>query len=1024
MDDLSMVSSSQQFMHIESVYLPKRIENLFQESEHVKVGIIWGEMGVGKTVALASYLHKNSIPAKWITKEELPILQAEIEQMSPWARVPHHKLPKQVYVMDDFHEIMDLEWAQETLPHLVKKLPSHVQLWILSRKRPKWPGLSVLLVKGQLIEINSNDLIWKEKEIEEFIRKHFPVDYNHRFVQIAIQETLGWPVAICHLIKKWLRYGLTEEVLPIWQEEMFLYMEEEYWNDLSEEMKRKEESSIFQQEVQLSSSQFQKESIIFQPFLKKMIQWRLQKDQQRRDELLQELIPLWINEDHFSKMMDWILGVASPERIQWIIETWGAEWLQQGKIDLTQKLLDALFSRQIFISAPVFCIQGDTYRLRCKYESAKESYILAEQRAIENHDILARSKALEGLASIYLDTIQPRQAEEYLSRAIMLIENHPELTHDLQLDIQIERLQVLFVENFINSGKIEVVDQWIKDQRGMKPVEIELESRLLLRSGRLQQAKKLLESKYRKNTVETTVSRSHREIHLLLSLLETFMGNGEEAKRLAEKGILQGVKAHAPFVEACGWIRMGHAVQVLSRYDRNVIAECYQTALTMMDELGISRGKAESLMGLAILYGREGCLDQAKNYAKQALIETESVKDYWLSSMIHLGLAVSAYYAGEMDESQRELQLCIQRFEQCGDTYFLTITLLWKAFLEYEQGAEESLEYSLLRVFELMKHHEYKFLFQKRTLLGPRDVNNWTQLLFIAQARELDESYVAFLLQELGLSDRAIHPGYTLRVQTLGEFRVWRGDEELPTKIWQREKAKELFQLLITRRQTLLSKEEICQLLWPEGDEKVSTRDFKVALHAMNQALEPKRSARANSFYIVRQGSLYSFDVSTGYELDAEEFEKEIVKGLKENDPYALKRGLELYKGSYLPERVYEDWCYTERERLQTLFLHGAERLAQLLEEQGKLDEVLYWTDRMLQVDPCWEEAYRLQMTAYYLRNNRPQSMKRYQKCVDVLERELGVTPMPLTQKLYQQMVQGTFCNSSVTSSPYNEKQK
>ncbi len=186
-----------------------------------------------------------------------------------------------------------------------------------------------------------------------------------------------------------------------------------------------------------------------------------------------------------------------------------------------------------------------------------------------------------------------------------------------------------------------------------------------------------------------------------------------------------------------------------------------------------------------------------------------------------------------------------------------------------------------------------------------------------------------------------------------------------------------------------------------------------MALHALNQVLEPGRPARSTPFFIQRQGSMYGLNPASGFELDAAEFERRILEGLQTRDPdrarSVLAAGLSLYKGEYLPERRYDDWCMEERERLDALFLRGAERLAQLLLEAGDDDGVIHWSERILRRDPCWEEAYRLLMIAYFRKNNRPQSIKWYLRCRQTLERELHIEPMPETERLYRMIREGNL---------------
>jgi DNA-binding SARP family transcriptional activator len=111
-----------------------------------------------------------------------------------------------------------------------------------------------------------------------------------------------------------------------------------------------------------------------------------------------------------------------------------------------------------------------------------------------------------------------------------------------------------------------------------------------------------------------------------------------------------------------------------------------------------------------------------------------------------------------------------------------------------------------------------------------------------------------------------------------------------------------------------------------------------------------------------------------------------------------------LYHGDYLPERRYEDWTSAERERLQLLALNTMTALGELLLDRNPL-ESLRLAQRVLATDPVWEDAYRIQMRAFAVQRNRPMALKTYEKCIEVLEREFDVEPLPETTALYEQIL-------------------
>lgn len=253
-----------------------------------------------------------------------------------------------------------------------------------------------------------------------------------------------------------------------------------------------------------------------------------------------------------------------------------------------------------------------------------------------------------------------------------------------------------------------------------------------------------------------------------------------------------------------------------------------------------------------------------------------------------------------------------------------------------------------------------------------------------------------------------------LYVQTLGGFRVWRHREEIATTAWGREKAIHLFQFFITMRRQYVHKEQIMDRLWPELDLDKGDRDFKVALNSINKALEPEREPRTDPRFVKRYGLAYGIDFEHVW-LDTEVMELLIAAA---NQIRCEKRGnielaiacydaaVKLYHGDYLPERRYEDWTSAERERLQLLALNTMTTLAELLLSRIPLESVRL-AQRVLSVDPVWEDAYRVLMRAFVMQNNRPKALHIYERCVAVLDEEFGVEPLPETTELYDQIYQG-----------------
>lgn len=252
-------------------------------------------------------------------------------------------------------------------------------------------------------------------------------------------------------------------------------------------------------------------------------------------------------------------------------------------------------------------------------------------------------------------------------------------------------------------------------------------------------------------------------------------------------------------------------------------------------------------------------------------------------------------------------------------------------------------------------------------------------------------------LQEL----KAFRDNAPIRIQTLGQFNLWIDGEKVDSKLWGRDKTVQLFQYLISHRQRhALHKEKIMEHLWEEGDD----RDFKVALHGINKVLEPNRASRTDPKYVIRQGVSYQLNLEQIW-IDIDALEQYVIIG---NDTFgndasaskeAYKNAIQLYQGVYLPNRIYEDWSSEEREKIQILILGAYVTLAELILDENPLESIRL-AQAAIAIDATWEDAYRLQMQGYINKGNRPQALKTYQKCADVLDSEYGIEPLPETKNL------------------------
>lgn len=933
-------------------------------------------------------------------------------------------------ILDDYHQIEHSYTINSWIEKLLQHIPSNLHLVISSRSRPGWKHLTKMRVNGYLLEISREDLVLTIDEMELLLSDLYGLEIEPVHLQTIYQLTEGWIIALCMIAQQ---IPLTGELSTLVEtsyslQDLFDYLvmevfskqppmiqqfleqtsildviEEELCDEVigihgaSSMLEQLKEKNLFIQKIGVKHYRYH---ALFKEFLENAF---LKNNPYNYSVLHEKCARFYERRSMWEEALYHYKKINHFKAIASILQDNGMNMLEGGKLKSLSDHLMLIPGSELDTYYLLWFIKAEVHRYHSQYQEAEACYERTFIEAKKRNDFLGMSKALEGKAKIYLDTIQPHQAEELLYEAIEAREK------SIGSEQEKAKLYYLLAENLLNSGKSSKAEKWLQKVNESSPEFLEgnIEARLYLRTGRFEEAKKFLLNQKEQLSSKTgyALPKAHRETDLLLSLIESFTGEGLEAKDLAQAGIQQGISLKAPFVEACGWIRMGHAVQILNKYDLDLAEQCYHTALDIMSSLNVERGKAEPLMGLCILYGTRGDYERAMEAGKKALQETEKVHDVWLSALISLCMGITCIYNERLEKGLFYFKKTEALFSQCEDTFGQMLSGFWLSYIYFLEKRKDSFKESVDKFLYLVQTYEFEFFFHKVSLFSPRDLQMIVPLLIDCVKNNIQKSYSIKILQDMKIATLESHPGYSIRVQTLGQFKIWLGEKEVGDKDWQREKAKELFQLFITNNE-LIAKDEILQILWPNQDKKSADRDFKVALNSLHHVLEPLRKARAAPFFIIREGMFYGLNPHAVMDLDTTHFQSWVQNGLSESSDEKvinlLEKGLSLYMGEYLPERRYDDWCISKRESMLVYFLRGAEKMAQLMVRQENYNHAIHWCEKILQRDRTWEEAYRLLMYCYYRKNNRPQAMKWFQKCKVVLEEELGVYPLEPTKKMYE----------------------
>ena len=104
---------------------------------------------------------------------------------------------------------------------------------------------------------------------------------------------------------------------------------------------------------------------------------------------------------------------------------------------------------------------------------------------------------------------------------------------------------------------------------------------------------------------------------------------------------------------------------------------------------------------------------------------------------------------------------------------------------------------------------------------------------------------------------------------------------------------------------------------------------------------------------------------------------------------------------------AFDDWQRAAAGTLRGELEIALDRLVGALAEAGRADEAIAHCQRRLALDPLHEPAHRSLIRLYAASGHRAEALSQYRQCVRVLDRELGVRPLPETSELYDAVNEG-----------------
>jgi LuxR family transcriptional regulator, maltose regulon positive regulatory protein len=253
----------------------------------------------------------------------------------------------------------------------------------------------------------------------------------------------------------------------------------------------------------------------------------------------------------------------------------------------------------------------------------------------------------------------------------------------------------------------------------------------------------------------------------------------------------------------------------------------------------------------------------------------------------------------------------------------------------------------------------------------------------------------------------AVQP--TLQVRFFGHFEMLCDGETM--LLGRNGKALTILKYLLANRTRPVSQDHLMGWLWPESNLKKARWSLNSAIHGLRKLLSGCSSSVSMNFVFLEDG-YYRLSQGVRVTTDVDDFDRHHEQGRRLEKDLLMReaateyeKAIELYRGEYLIEDLYEDWTMVERERLANAYIDILGRLAIHYMKVEQHQESIRACYRVLEKDRSHEDSYRLLMQCYACLGLRARALHQYRMCERILGHEYGSSPSLETRSLYLKLL-------------------
>ncbi len=454
-----------------------------------------------------------------------------------------------------------------------------------------------------------------------------------------------------------------------------------------------------------------------------------------------------------------------------------------------------------------------------------------------------------------------------------------------------------------------------------------------------------------------------------LALAETLLGNIKEAKIHGEMAIKMAEESG--ITRDLKFARLSYAYYLTAVRNYKKAIEIFTKHLDSENPYI----KSSAYYGLSNVYRKLKETEKAEYLAKTDLSITEKIGSSMMIAQSLINIGVVLITKKSFQKAKNILKKAYEKAKESKNIYEIARAALFYA-VSLIENKDKGFEPYLEEAKSIIEKEKFYFL-----------VKSESEIIYTALKKAKKKELIHMTESYFGLP--------TLKIETLGEFKIMLNGVEISKSLFKRRKEKQLFEFIVSKLPSFATMDEILDVFFNSSNTKSARHNALSLLSMTRRALE---NMELNNL-IVRTEEGYKINTELS-DIDFLQFEKLLNEGKSEKNIEKLKHAVNLYKGDFLSDLPYEDWPIAKRELLIGKYISALFYIAEKTENNEKIE----YLNKILKKDPVNDEAVYKLMEAHIEMGNKGKAAEIFKSYEKLLMDEYELTPSKKLRLLFEKI--------------------